>query len=226
MLLDKSFVDRICKDQIKRFKSAQIDDFEVPIPHYHWFQSDPDLSKEKYLLKEFERASDFFLNSKDIEEQKIKIKKLIYKCLQVETQLNYVLIFPNPDDLNDLRFKPYKNFTEKNLKNFLKYLSTQDLVLSREGISDEITFENAALIIQVFSIHIFLNFILQDCIINIGEGKIYDTYVSLGTEMYKEVENFIPKLNPDGTLNTNEFSTTDKLKTIFNITRENNFIGK
>jgi len=226
VLLDKAFVDRICKDKIKRFKSAQIDDFEVPIPHYHWFQGDPDLSKEKALLKTFERASDFFLNSKDIEEQKIKIKKLIYKCLQVETQLDYILIFPNPDNLNELRFKPYENLTEKNLKNFLKYLSIQDPVLSREGIGDEITFENAALIIQVYSIHIFLNFILQDCIINIGEGKIYDTYVSLGKEMYKEVENFIPKLNLDGTLNTNEFSTKDKLKTIFNITRENKFIGK
>ena len=88
------------------------------------------------------------------------------------------------------------------------------------------THDKKQLIINRDSIHIFLNFILQDCIINIGEGKIYDTYVSLGTEMYKDVENFIPKLNPDETLNTNEFSTTDKLKTIFNITRENNFIGK
>jgi hypothetical protein len=74
----------------------------------------------------FEIASDFFLNSKDIEEQKIKIKKLIYRCLQVETQLNFVLIYPNPDDFKDLRFKTYEKLNDQNLKNFLKYLSKED----------------------------------------------------------------------------------------------------
>jgi len=226
VLLDKSFVDRICKDQIKRFKSAQIDDFELPIPEYHWFQGDPDLSKEKELLKTFERASDFFLNSKDIEEQKLKIKKLIYRCLQVESQLIFVLLYPNPDDFKDLRFKTYEKLNDQNLKNFLKYLSKEDPVLSKEGLSDEINFENAAVIIQVYSIHVFLNFILQDCIRNIGEGTIYETYTSLGKEIYKEVMNFIPKLNSDGSLNLKEFSTGDKLKTIFNMARENKFIGK
>ncbi|MDC0508548.1 hypothetical protein OAN57_00925 [Candidatus Pelagibacter ubique] len=226
MLLDKPFVDRICKDQIKRFKSAQIDDFELPIPQYYWLQGDPDLLKEKKLIHEFDIASNFFLDVKDIEEQKIKIKKLIYRCLQVESQLNFVLLYPNPDDFKDLRFKTYEKLNDQNLKNFLKYLSKKDPILSKEGLSDEINFENAAVIIQVFSIHVFLNFILQDCIINIGEGTIYETYISLGKEMVKEVENFIPKLNSDGSLNSKEFSTGDKLKTIFNMARENKFIGK
>ena len=226
MLLDKPFVDRICKDQIKRFKSAKIDDFELPMPQYYWLQGDPDLSKEKKLIYEFDIASNFFLDAKDIEEQKLKIKKLIYRCLQVETQLNFVLLYPNPDDFKDIRFKTYEKLNDQNLKNFLKYLSKEDPILSKEGLSDEINFENAAVIIQVFSIHVFLNFILQDCIRNIGEGTIYETYTSLGKEMVKEVENFIPKLNSDGSLNLKEFSTGDKLKTIFNMARENKFIGK
>ena len=226
MLLDKPFVDRICKDQIKRFKSAKIDDFELPMPQYYWLQGDPDLSKEKKLIYEFDIASNFFLDAKDIEEQKLKIKKLIYRCLQVETQLNFVLLYPNPDDFKDIRFKTYEKLNDQNLKNFLKYLSKEDPILSKEGLSDEINFENAAVIIQVFSIHVFLNFILQDCIRNIGEGTIYETYTSLGKEMVKEVENFIPKLNSDGSLNLKEFSTGDKLKTIFNMARDNKFIGK
>jgi len=226
MLLDKPFVDRICKDQIAKFKSAQIENFHLPIPHYHWIQNDPDLLKEKELTLEFHKASLYFLNAKDIDEQKKKLKRTIYTCMQVEAQLNFVLLFPNPENYDDLRFKSFDKLNDQNLKNFLRYLSTQDPILSKKGITDQINFENAAIIAQEFSINVLLNFILQDCIRNLGVGKINAQVLSLGTNMLKEVANFIPKLKSDGSIDLKEFSVKDKIKTIFNMSVENQFIEK
>ena len=146
--------------------------------------------------------------------------------MQVETQLNFVLLFPNPENYDDLRFKSFDKLNDQNLKNFLRYLSTQDPILSKKGITDEINFENAAIIAQEFSINVLLNFILQDCIRNLGVGKINAQVLSLGTNMLKEVANFIPKLKSDGSIDLKEFSVKDKIKTIFNMSVENQFIEK
>ena len=216
MLLDKNLILYIGKERIKHYKNIDLESLpnELQDPWLNWIQSDPDLNKEKYFFQELLRRADEICSKQSIAEQKKTTKTIILNYLLNTASLYFVLLYPKDYDLNNLQFAPVSNATEDQLNKYLTHLSTYDPYFKSKGITDKKTVENAAYLIQEYSVSNLLYLTLENCILNIGVGNINEKIKSIRKNM---VDDILAKIK-------NNNSTFNDLKTSVRVNLEKNFI--
>lgn len=214
-MLDTNFVLKIGKEKIKHYKNINLDTLpnELQDPYLNWIQNDPDQSKEDKFLDELEKISNEVCSKNTLNDQKIAIKTAILNYVLNCSTLFFILLYPNEDNPDQLRFFPFTNVSSNQLENYLNYISSNDPYFKKEGITNEKTFLNAAIISQIYSISTLLYLTLEECALNIGIGNIKERISAIRKNMANDILSSIKNSS-----NSNTF------KLVMNVALEKQFI--
>ena len=105
------------------------------------------------------------------------------------------------------------------------YLTRDEELLSKEGITNEKSFYNSALISQLYSINNYLYLIFEELLINLGENNIRNTTNTLRKNMTNEVVDFIKVLDENGNVDLTKVSTKYKVTAFLNKKFEDEFLS-
>ena len=188
-MLDTNFILQIGKEKVNHYKNINLDTLpnELQDPFLNWIQNDPDHSKENKFLEELKKISNEICSKNTIDDQKIAIKTAILNYVLNCSTLFFILLYPNEEDHNQLRFFPFTNISSDQLDNYLNYISSNDLYFKKEGITNEKTFLNAAIISQTYSISTLLYLTLEECALNIGIGNIKERVSAIRKNMANDI---------------------------------------
>ena len=223
-MLDKNFIYNICKEKINHFKNTDLAKLDQRLhdPYLQWIQVDPDKTKAKAIIDKVKILTEHIISAKNDKEQKKRIKNIVFDEALTCVSLFPVILYPNQDDHNDLKFFPFPNISEENLLNYLKYLTKNEMVISKSGITVEKNFMNGALIMQTYAISTVAYMIFQECAINLGINKIDDKTTTLRKEAFEDVLKLIPKINSEGKIDGSKIS--DNLKSFLSTAHSIKFL--
>lgn len=198
-MLDTSFILKIGKEKIQHYKNINIDTLpaELQDPFLHWVQNDPDKSKENYFLVDLKKVAEEICSKNTLMEQKKAIKTEILNFVLSSASLFFILLYPKEDDHNNLRFFPFTNLSSGQLDNYLNFISTNDQYFKSKGITNEKTFQNSALIAQIYSISNLIYLTLEECALNIGINNIKTKVQLVRKNMANDISSAIQN-NLDG----------------------------
>jgi len=173
-MLDSNFILKIGKEKIQHYKNINMDSLpaELQDPYLYWVQNDPDKSKENYFLAELKKVAEEICSKNTLIEQKKAIKTAILNFVLSSASLFFILLYPKEEDHNNLRFFPFTNLNSSQLDNYLNFISSNDQYFKSKGITNEKTFQNSAVIAQVYSVSNLIYLTLEECALNIGISNI------------------------------------------------------
>jgi len=220
-MLDKDFILKIANEKIEKFKNLNLEslDLRTSDPSYNWIQNDPTNEKKEIILAELNKK--IILLTKNIKDQKLYAKKLLYTFVRNSVQLFFIIMYPIN---NQLQYFPFTNLTTQQLDRFLLYLIRDEELLSKEGITSEKSFNNGALISQLYSINNFLYLIFEELLFNLGENNIRNITNTLRKNMTNEVVDFIKVLDENGNVDLTKISTKYKVTALLNKKFEDEFL--
>ena len=220
-MLDKNFILKIANEKIEKFKNLNLEslDLRTSDPSYNWIQNDPTNEKKEIILAELNKK--IILLTKNIKDQKLYAKKLLYTFVRNSVQLFFIIMYPIN---NQLQYFPFTNLTTQQLDRFLLYLIRDEELLSKEGITSEKSFNNGALISQLYSINNFLYLIFEELLFNLGENNIRNITNTLRKNMTNEVVDFIKVLDENGNVDLTKISTKYKVTALLNKKFEDEFL--
>lgn len=220
-MLDKDFILKIANEKIDKFKNLNLEslDLRTSDPSYNWIQNDPTNEKKEIILSELNKK--IILLTKNIKDQKLYAKKLLYTFVRNSVQLFFIIMYPIN---NQLQYFPFTNLTTQQLDRFLLYLIRDEELLSKEGITSEKSFNNGALISQLYSINNFLYLIFEELLFNLGENNIRNITNTLRKNMTNEVVDFIKVLGENGNVDLTKISTKYKVTALLNKKFEDEFL--
>lgn len=221
MMLDKDFILKIANEKIDKFKNLNLEslDLRTSDPSYNWIQNDPTNEKKEIILSELNKK--IVLLTKNIKDQKLYAKKLLYTFVRNSVQLFFIIMYPIN---NQLQYFPFTNLTTQQLDRFLLYLIRDEELLLKEGITSEKSFNNGSLISQLYSINNFLYLTFEELLFNLGENNIKNTTNSLRKNMTNEVVDFIKVLDENGNIDLTKISTKYKVTALLNKKFEDEFL--
>jgi hypothetical protein len=219
-MLDKDFILKIANEKIEKFKNLNLEslDLRTSDPSYNWIQNDPTNEKKEIILAELNKK--IILLTKNIKDQKLYAKKLLYTFVRNSVQLFFIIMYPIN---NQLQYFPFTNLTTQQLDRFLLYLIRDEELLSKEGITSEKSFNNGALISQLYSINNFLYLIFEELLLNLGENNIRNITNTLRKNMTNEVVDFIKVLDENGNVDLTKISKKLSLTVLLNKKFEDEF---
>ena len=220
-MLDKNFILKIAEEKIEKFKNLNLESLDPQLsdPSYYWIQNDPTNEKKEIILAELNKK--IILLTKNIKDQKLYAKKLLYTFVRNSVQLFFIIMYPIN---NQLQYFPFTNLTTQQLDRFLLYLIRDEELLSKEGITSEKSFNNGALISQLYSINNFLYLIFEELLFNLGENNIRNITNTLRKNMTNEVVDFIKVLDENGNVDLTKISTKYKVTALLNKKFEDEFL--
>ena len=230
-MLDKNSIYDICKERLNYFKNLDLTKLDPQLvdeePFYIWIQQDPKKLKAKAIIEKVKIITKRLITAKNEKEQKKIIKEVVFGEILTCVSLYPVFLFPNPEN-NDLNFLSYRNISEENLINYLKYLIKVDKVISKSGITAEKSFLNGANIIQTYSISTILYLIFQECAYHLGldRKKFFDEVYNLRTSCFEDVLKLIPMITSNQNIDVSRYKPIDAIKTLFNTDRSLEFINE
>ena len=221
-MLDKDFILKIADEIIKKFKNLNLENLDPRLsdPSYYWIQNDPTNEKKEIIFSELNKR--IVLLTKNIKDQKLNAKKVLYTSVRNSAQLFFVIMYPIN---NQFQYFPFSNLTTQQLDRFLLYLTRDEELLSKEGITNEKSFYNSALISQLYSINNYLYLIFEELLINLGENNIRNTTNTLRKNMTNEVVDFIKVLDENGNVDLTKVSTKYKVTAFLNKKFEDEFLS-
>lgn len=192
-MLDSNFILKIGKEKIQHYKNINIDSLpaELQDPYLHWVQNDPDKSKENYFLAELKKVAEEICSKNTLIEQKKGIKTAILNFVLSSASLFFILLYPKEEDHNNLRFFPFTNLNSSQLDNYLNFISSNDQYFKSKGITNEKTFQNSAVIAQVYSVSNLIYLTLEECALNIGISNIKTKVQSIRKNMANDISSNI-----------------------------------
>lgn len=192
-MLDSNFILKIGKEKIQHYKNINIDSLpaELQDPYLHWVQNDPDKSKENYFLAELKKVAEEICSKNTLIEQKKAIKTAILNFVLSSASLFFILLYPKEEDHNNLRFFPFTNLNSSQLDNYLNFISSNDQYFKSKGITNEKTFQNSAVIAQVYSVSNLIYLTLEECALNIGISNIKTKVQSIRKNMANDISSNI-----------------------------------
>lgn len=220
-MLDKDFILKIADEIIKKFKNLNLENLDPRLsdPSYYWIQNDPTNEKKEIIFSELNKR--IILLTKNIKDQKLNAKKVLYTSVRNSAQLFFVIMYPIN---NQFQYFPFSNLTTQQLDRFLLYLTRDEELLSKEGITNEKSFYNSALISQLYSINNYLYLIFEELLINLGENNIRNKANTLRKNMTNEVVDFIKVLDENGNVDLTKVSTKYKVTAFLNKKFEDEFL--
>ena len=77
-----------------------------------------------HIIKDVKFLANSIIDYKNIKEQKKRIKEIIFHEELTAASLFPILLIPDPENLNDLKYFPHKNINDKNFSNYIsKYIA-------------------------------------------------------------------------------------------------------
>lgn len=227
-MLDQDFIFQICKETINKFKNLNLEELDERLhdPMYSWIQNDPDKIKVKEIIKIVKNFSLQITKSKDLTHQIKTTKNIIFNEVLTATSLFPIILYPDPQDLSNMRYLPFTNLTENNLNNYLKYLILYDPIISKSGISQEKDFSNGALIAQTYSISFLTHIIFEECCLNLGVSNIKEVVQETRKNIINDIFKLIPKIKENGEINQSKINSLENIRSFLNIAFEANFLNK
>ncbi len=204
-MLKKEEIFEACKNTINKFKNIDNEAYIAAEPSVSWIQTDPGKAKSKGIIKDVKFLANSIIDYKNIKEQKKRIKEIIFHEELTASSLFPILLMPDPENLNDLKYFPHKNINDKNFSNYIKWLSSKD-PFTAIAITDEKSFFNAAVIVQKYSSSKIVSSVFQECMKNLGENKIWDRANALFIDSCQNILKIIPLINDNGTLDDTKLS--------------------
>ena len=204
-MLKKEEIFEACKNTINKFKNVDNEDLKGLEPLYNWIQTDPGKEKSKEIIKDVKFLANSIIDYKNIKEQKKRLKEIIFNEELTASSLSPILLMPDPENLKDLKYLPYKNINDQNLSNYIKWLKGRDL-FAAIAITDEKSFYNAAVIVQKYSTSKIISSVFQECLKNLGVNKIWDRANALFIDSTQNILKIIPLINDKGILDESKLS--------------------
>ena len=220
-MLDKNFILKIAEEKIEKFKNLNLESLDPQLsdPSYYWIQNDPTNEKKEIIFSELNRR--IVLLTKNIKDQKLNAKKFLYTSVRNSAQLFFIIMYPIN---NQFQYFPFSNLTTQQLDRFLLYLTRDEELLSKEGIKNEKSFNNSALISQLYSINNYLCLIFEELLLNLGEDNIKNKTNTLRKNMANEVVDFIKVLDENGNVDLTKVSAKYKVTAFLNKKFEDEFL--
>ena len=209
-MLDSNFILKIGKEKIQHYKNINTVSLpaELQDPYLYWVQNDPDKSKENCFLAELKKVAEEICSKNTLIEQKRAIKTAILNFVLSSASLFFILLYPKEEDHNNLRFFPFTNLNSSQLDNYLNFISSNDQYFKSKGITNEKTFQNSAVIAQVYSVSNLIYLTLEECALNIGISNIKEknkAFVKIMVDIiYPSIKNNNLNINPFDQLLTNQ----------------------
>ena len=204
-MLKKEEIFEACKNTINKFKNIDNEAYIAAEPSVSWIQTDPGKAKSKGIIKDVKFLANSIIDYKNIKEQKKRIKEIIFHEELTAASLFPILLIPDPENLNDLKYFPHKNINDKNFSNYIKWLKGRDL-FAAIAITDEKSFSNAAVIVQKYSMSKIISSVFQECLKNLGVNKIWDRANALFIDSTQNILKIIPLINDKGILDESKLS--------------------
>lgn len=204
-MLKKEEIFEACKNTINKFKNVDNEDYIAAEPSVAWIQTDPGKEKSKEIIKDVKFLANSIIDYKNIKEQKKRIKEIIFNEELTASSLFPILLMPDPENLKDLRYFPYKNINDKNFSNYIKWLNGRDL-FAAIAITDEKNLSNAAVIVQKYSTSKIISSVFQECLKNLGVNEIWDRANALFRDSTQNILKIIPLINEKGILDESKLS--------------------
>jgi len=220
-MLDKNFIFKIAEEKIEKFKNLNLESLDPRLsdPSYYWIQNDPTNVKKEIIFSELNRR--IVLLTKNSKDQKLNAKKFLYTSVRNSAQLFFIIMYPIN---NQFQYFPFSNLTAQQLDRFLLYLTRDEELLSKEGITSEKSFNNGALISQLYSINNYLYLIFEELLLNLGENNIKNKTNTLRKNMANEIVDFIKVLDENGNVDLTKVSTKYKVTAFLNKKFEDEFL--
>ena len=231
-MLDKKSIYNICEEKINFIQNLDLTKLPPQLvdkePFYPWIQQEPKKIKAKAIIEEIKILTERVISAKDEKEQKKIIKSLVFEEVLLCVSIFPVILYPNPENHNDLNFYPFPNISEENLINYLKYLIKNEKVISKSGIKAEKSFLNGAKIIQKYSMSMISYLIFQECAIRLGvkKDKIFDEVNNLRKSSFEDVLKLIPMITSNQNIDIYRYKIFDAIKTLLSIDRSLDFINE
>jgi hypothetical protein len=219
-MLDKNFILKIAEEKIEKFKNLNLESLD-PLsydPLYIWIQEDTSNERKKIIFLELNKLITNL--TKNIKDQKLNAKKLLFNYINKSVQLYFIFMNPN----NQFKYLPFSNLTTQQIDRFLLYLIRHEELTTKEGITSEKTLKNAHSIFDLYSLNHFLYLIFEELLLNLGEGNIRNTTNELRKNMFNEVKDFIKVLDENGNVDQTKISNKLKLTILLNNKFENEFL--
>jgi len=218
-MLDKDFILKIANEKIEKFKNLNLEslDLRTSDPSYGWIQDDPANVRKEIILSELNKI--ITLLTKNIKDQKLYTKKLLFNFINKSVQLFFIVLYPN----NQFNYRPFTILTTQQIDRFLLYLIRHEELTAKEGITSEKTFENAHSILDLYSLNNFLYLIFEELLLNLGENNIRNITETLRKNMTNEVVDFIKVLDEDGNVDLTKISKKLSLTVLLNKKFEDEF---
>ena len=201
-MLKKEEIFEACKNIINKFKNVDNEDYIAAEPSVAWIQTDPGKEKSKEIIKDVKFLANSIIDYKNIKDQKKRIKEIIFNEELTASSLFPILLMPDPENLKDLRYFPYKNINDKN---YIKWLKGRDL-FAAIAITDEKNLSNAAVIVQKYSTSKIISSVFQECLKNLGVNEIWDRANALFRDSTQNILKIIPLINEKGILDESKLS--------------------
>ena len=195
-MIKKEEIYEACKNTLNKFKNLDNEDLISLEPFYKWIQTDPEKLKAKEVIKDVQFLTISILECENINKQKRKIKEIIFNEELTSSSL-FPLLFQS-DMLKDIN--------DKNIKNYIRWLNNRDSVIGKIGISEEINYQNTAIILQKYSISKIISSVFQECLTNVGVSQIRDRAQALAQDNFQNILKLIPLISNEGVLDESKLS--------------------
>jgi len=218
-MLDKDFILKIANEKIDKFKNLNLEslDLRTSDPSYSWIQDDKANVRKEIILSELNKI--IIILTKNIKDQKLYTKKLLFNFINKSVQLFFIVLYPN----NQFNYFPFPILTTQQIDRFLLYLIRHEELTTKEGITSEKTFENAHSILDLYSLNNFLYLIFEELLLNLGENNIRNITNTLRKNMTNEVVDFIKVLDENGNVDLTKISKKLSLTVLLNKKFEDEF---
>ncbi len=219
-MLDKDFIFKIADEKIEKFKNFNLENFD-PLtldPTYTWIQEDKLNERKKIIFLELNKL--ITILTKNIKDQKLNAKKLLFNFINKSVQLYFIFMYPN----NQFKYLPFSNLTTQQIDRFLLYLIRHEELTTKEGITSEKNLENAHSIFDLYSLNHFLYLIFEELLLNLGESNIRNITNALRKNIRDEVKDFIKMLDENGNVGQTKISNKLKLTILLNKKFEDGFL--
>jgi hypothetical protein len=122
-MLDAAFIIKIATEKFNKFIDINLDalDEKFADPSYNWVKNDPTGEKQSILIQSLSNDTAQLIGCKNVAEQRLLIKKIIYDKILKVSHLVFILLLPVPKIFELADFKdPY---VQKKLDEYAKTIT-------------------------------------------------------------------------------------------------------
>jgi hypothetical protein len=127
-MLDSDFITKIAVEKFNKFVDLNLDTLDENFqgPSYKWIQNDPTGEKQSALIQYLVNDTIQLIECKNVPEQRLLIKKIIYNKILKLSHLVFILMLPLPKifEFADLK-DPY---VQKKLEDYFKTITPGSLL--------------------------------------------------------------------------------------------------